>query len=487
MTCELNNNTEQEFSSVYLSAQAPARKKQLHTIVKSKILMEHAIVGGDFNCVENVNLDVRYPAQGGSTYANASGQTLARLIAESGMIFSYRLVHGDAKTGYSRMAHTIHTRIDRIYTQAHNSAWRWQKVHSPPDTFTGNAASDHLPVIARVALAKERPPSATEAKINPAILENFNTRLSTKFLWTKQFEKFPPQEHGHAKAGGRKDSGRHLSLIRDKRIENQRLTDNKIKNTTRITHDALNKLGPSPILTAKINYLHHEIEQARKTFTHSSQSAKNKIVQEELLTKEFFTTFKSRTNNGDIAELYTTASWDSPVHEEAHTTDFDQEILRELRRYYVWLYSEKPSPDNEAPIKALRERPLQQSDIELMERPVTLYECKQAIRRLGLAKAARPDGLPAESEFYRSFEELVVKNLHNTLQEARTLGVLPRSMREGDIVLLHKKGDSRDPRNYRQTYHATSSRLQNTGKNTSRQNEKSSKEFCLQGATGIRS
>jgi hypothetical protein len=104
--------------------------------------------------------------------------------------------------------------------------------------------------------------------------------------------------------------------------------------------------------------LHHEIEQARETFTHSSQSAKNKIVKEELLTKEFFTTFKSRTNNGDIAELYTTASWDSPVHEEAHTTDSDQEILRELRRYYVWLYSEKPSLDNEAPIKALRERPL---------------------------------------------------------------------------------------------------------------------------------
>jgi hypothetical protein len=174
------------------------------------------------------------------------------------------------------------------------------------------------------------------------------------------------------------------------RIKDSPIT--KLKNTIRITHDALNSLDPSPILIAKINRLHTEIEQARKTFTHSSQSAKNKIVkeelptkEEELLTKEFFTTFESRTNNGDIVELYTTASWGSPVHEEAHTTDSDQEILRELRRYYVWLYSEKPSLDNEAPFKALRERPLQQSDIELMERPVTLYECKQAIRRLGLA------------------------------------------------------------------------------------------------------
>jgi hypothetical protein len=230
MTCKINNNTEQESSSVYLSAQAPSRKKQLHTIAKSKILMEQAIVGGDFNCVENVDLDVRYPAQEGSTYANASGQTLARLIAESGMIDSYRLVHGDAKTGYSRMAHTIYTRIDRIYTQAHNPVWRWQKIHSPPDTFTGNAASDHLPVIARLALAKERPSAATEAKINPSIFENPNTRLITKRLWTKQFKKFPPQEHGHAKAKAWEAAKTAVApYLLDKRIENQRLTDKKIK------------------------------------------------------------------------------------------------------------------------------------------------------------------------------------------------------------------------------------------------------------------
>jgi hypothetical protein len=161
----------------------------------------------------------------------------------------------------------------------------------------------------------------------------------------------------------------------------------------------------------------------------------------------FFFTFKSRTNNGDIAEIYKTESWDAPQHEENNTTNNDCIILRELRKYYAWLHSEKPSLDNEAPLKALRDRPLQQSDIELMERPVTLYECKQAIHRLGLAKAAEPDGLPAE--FYKSFEELIVHDLYDTLIEAHDLEYLPPTMREGDIGLLYKKGDSRDPRNYR--------------------------------------
>eukprot|EP00962_Isochrysis_galbana_P031912 scaffold10433_cov133-Isochrysis_galbana.AAC.3 len=60
-----------------------------------------------------------------------------------------------------------------------------------------------------------------------------------------------------------------------------------------------------------------------------------------------------------------------------------------------------------------------------MERPVTLYECRQAIRRLELAKSAGPDGLPAE--FYKSFEELVVvvRDLHNTFLEAHKTGALP--------------------------------------------------------------
>eukprot|EP00962_Isochrysis_galbana_P033868 scaffold11400_cov134-Isochrysis_galbana.AAC.8 len=81
----------------------------------------------------------------------------------------------------------------------------------------------------------------------------------------------------------------------------------------------------------------------------------------------------------DIAELYITPSWDEPTHDQDNTTESDKGILKELRKYYSWLYSEKPSLENEAPLKTLKDKPLQASDIELMERPVTLHECRQAI------------------------------------------------------------------------------------------------------------
>eukprot|EP00962_Isochrysis_galbana_P015234 scaffold4369_cov149-Isochrysis_galbana.AAC.1 len=185
-------------------------------------------------------------------------------------------------------------------------------------------------------------------------------------------------------------------------------------HTFTLTHQAHTQLA-----TAK-RACSSNSSDTRKTFSHSTQSAKNKIAREELLTKEFFTTFKSRTNNGDIAELYTTASWDNPIHDQDNTTDSDKGILKELRKYYSWLYGEKPSLENEAPLKTLRDRPLQESDIKLMERPVTLYECRQAIHRLGLAKSAGPDGLPAE--FYKSVEELVVRDLHNCRSSSESAG-----------------------------------------------------------------
>jgi hypothetical protein len=81
MTCSIiGTKKEFDISSVYLSAQAPARKAQIHTITKCKILKDQAITGKDFNCVESTDLDVRHPAEGGGiTYANASGKSLAAL------------------------------------------------------------------------------------------------------------------------------------------------------------------------------------------------------------------------------------------------------------------------------------------------------------------------------------------------------------------------------------------------------------------------
>mmetsp|Transcript_874 Transcript_874/g.1293 ORF Transcript_874/g.1293 Transcript_874/m.1293 type:complete len:84 (+) Transcript_874:287-538(+) len=52
-------------------------------------------------------------------------------------------------------------------------------------------------------------------------------------------------------------------------------------------------------------------------------------------------------------------------------------------------------------------------------------------------------------EFYQSFEELVAPRLTEMFQEAYRVGALPEDTCSGDIALLYKNGDARDPRNYK--------------------------------------
>ena len=52
-------------------------------------------------------------------------------------------------------------------------------------------------------------------------------------------------------------------------------------------------------------------------------------------------------------------------------------------------------------------------------------------------------------DFYKDFEDLVASNLTDMLNEAHEWGALPAGVRQGDIIVLYKKGDAREVRNYR--------------------------------------
>ena len=76
-----------------------------------------------------------------------------------------------------------------------------------------------------------------------------------------------------------------------------------------------------------------------------------------------------------------------------------------------------------------------------------MEETIQAIRSIGPGKSAGPDGLPAE--VYKAHEKIAAPILTTLYNLALDKGTRAYTMREGDIILLYKKGDARDPRNYR--------------------------------------
>ena len=51
--------------------------------------------------------------------------------------------------------------------------------------------------------------------------------------------------------------------------------------------------------------------------------------------------------------------------------------------------------------------------------------------------------------FYKAHERIAALLLTRLYNQALVTGTLAFTLREGDIILLYKKGDARDPRNYR--------------------------------------
>ena len=80
------------FVSMYVPVQ-PAKRK----VFLSKLFMgKRAIVMGDFNCVENVQLDVRHAAGSVNTvYEKAHSGLLMKILARDKLGDVFRKVHGN--------------------------------------------------------------------------------------------------------------------------------------------------------------------------------------------------------------------------------------------------------------------------------------------------------------------------------------------------------------------------------------------------------
>jgi hypothetical protein len=141
-------------TSIYLNANPAERGLNVNDLHSEPDLIHKiSIIGGDFNCVADTNLDSRTAAGTGSTtYSNAHSVQVEAFMAHYGLTDIYRLYHGN-----SRYSHTgIATRIDRIYGPRHHSPWRWTCIDASISTLTNRESrSDHTPVVAVVATARD--------------------------------------------------------------------------------------------------------------------------------------------------------------------------------------------------------------------------------------------------------------------------------------------------------------------------------------------
>ena len=166
---------------------ADSRKKFLNKIKNSnRSIPQGAIVGGDFNCVENITFDTLKEDEG--TYQNHHGGLVTTMMRRKLLSDVFRKIHGNTATAraYTRESATVRTRLDRIYAQDQNSQIVWHS-HKLDNEHAKRIESDHIPVIVEAAPLGEpkSQKAASKSRINTDILYGQETRREILKILTK--------------------------------------------------------------------------------------------------------------------------------------------------------------------------------------------------------------------------------------------------------------------------------------------------------------
>ena len=168
---------------------------------------------------------------------------------------------------------------------------------------------------------------------------------------------------------------------------------------------------------------------------------------EEVSSKYFYRKFKAKHAKAEVGSLFKVEDWNQPNLGNGEVSS-NQQIAEGMAGYYKWLYRRKKLCPNQLAYfsKYLASKKVPPKLAKEIDKEVTEKEVRGIIRKLGKGKACGPDRLPAE--FYQDFEHLLAPTLTTLLNDAADNG-LPASFLQGEIITLYKKGDPRDPRNYR--------------------------------------
>ena len=124
---------------------------------------------------------------------------------------------------------------------------------------------------------------------------------------------------------------------------------------------------------------------------------------------------------------------------EGKVVDDEDNILEELRRFYLQLFTAVTTENVDSSYFDSMELPkISQEDKTLLEEPIQLAEVEIAVNQLKLGKCPGIDGLPIE--FYRTFVSKLKHMLHVVILKSVQEGEFVESSKLGIISLLEKVG-----------------------------------------------
>ena len=427
--CVTIESTSVQLVNIYAPNIPGERISFFNNIFKYTQLGLPTLVGGDFNCVEDVNLD---KWGGNPLYGRDGFSELQHFLSNFSAVDMYRNLNPQGREiTWRDKKGTVGCRLDRVYLPIQFL------VNSPSCSFLPCAFTDHYLVKCIFTLPDSLPRGRGLWKFNVSLLTDKNFCADVQSFWTVWREQ-KNIEFTDCRLWW--DLGKHH--IKQLAIQHSvRLSREKLNRKRELEAEFAQINSHTPLDPTRVEDLKTALAELQAESQSGAQirSRAQWIEEGERPTKYFFNLENKNQTKKTITELT------SPTGECLTT---NKQILGELRRFYQSLYkAEKTDKHAQDLLLAKLSKSLSEVERESLEHELSYSECFEALNSMAKNKSPGNDGFPME--FYSHFWALLGADLVDTLNYGHQKGQLSQTQLQSVLSLLFKKGDRRLPKNWR--------------------------------------
>ena len=172
------------------------------------------------------------------------------------------------------------------------------------------------------------------------------------------------------------------------------------------------------------------------------------------MSREFWArAFPNKRGASQIKEFNEVQDWSNPPDKNTETKETTTDIANATAKYFAYLGSKRArSDETEAAAETMLNlletgATVNETTSNECGKDLTVKEIEATCSSLPTGKSPGPDRIP--NELYKMFASKIAPLLARFYNEARSSKSLPKGFNEGIVVILYKKGNRRDVRNYR--------------------------------------
>ena len=410
-------------------------------------LSSNTIVGGDWNTVTDVTLDVR--SRNPLGYPNRGASLLATVMGELGLTDERREQLGDERE-YTRTADdgSISTRLDRWYVPV-DKDWRWTFDVTEGFSLTPTG-SDHSPVWLRIdnkagELGSDRVTIDARLFDESYVVQEIIRIMSAEYADSRKAEA-TKWRRAHARI---RDYLIGETKHRKKREKDQIDSLNAQLKILELRHKSRGSTADSVRVKKEIQKELYELQTKEPPDVPKAHQAQRMFDKSEVSSRSMFAPYKSKMKQQWIDTMKKNDWQENTPPNFQETTTNVTEVGEEFVKLYKTIFARKHIDQDKADrlLRRMgRKQILKQSRLDC-DKPFNLREVSTTMEALPRGKQAGPNRIP--NEMYKILPHVFAQPFVDLINETQRKGELPKSFLEGDISMLYKKGDREDPRNYR--------------------------------------